>query len=218
VKPILPLQLVAYEHLKDMILNDTFDYGVVYSETKLSKEIGVSRTPLRDAIQRLVQEKYIDIIPSKGFQLHQMDEKDIIETYQFRSALEGFCTVQIAKDYQTDKAACLFSDLSELLLRQEKIHTTTGSIEEFTLYDNQFHIKIIDYLDNNVFREAFAIQIHMIKRLAMQSLSHEGRMQETLSEHYAMFNAMKNGETENIYNVTLQHMDKPKNMNLQDIL
>ena len=132
--------------------------------------------------------------------------------------LKGFCTVQIAKDYQTDKAACLFSDLSELLLRQEKIHTTTGSIEEFTLYDNQFHIKIIDYLDNNVFREAFAIQIHMIKRLAMQSLSHEGRMQETLSEHYAMFNAMKNGETENIYNVTLQHMDKPKNMNLQDIL
>ena len=94
MKPILPLQLVAYEHLKDMILNDTFDYGVVYSETKLSKEIGVSRTPLRDAIQRLVQEKYIDIIPSKGFQLHQMDEKDIIETYQFRSALEGilYCT------------------------------------------------------------------------------------------------------------------------------
>ena len=62
-----PLNEQAYNYLQKLIMENHFSYQEVYSETKLSKELGISRTPLRDAVHRLAQEGYIDIIPSKGF-------------------------------------------------------------------------------------------------------------------------------------------------------
>lgn len=77
-----PLNEQAYQHLQMLIMTHKLSYDKIYSETKLSKELGISRTPFRDAIHRLAQEGYIDIIPSKGFTLHQLTSKDIIETFQ----------------------------------------------------------------------------------------------------------------------------------------
>ena len=98
---MLPLNEQAYNYLQKLILENHFSYQEVYSETKLSKELGISRTPLRDAVHRLAQEGYIDIIPSKGFMLHQMNRKDVNETFQVRSALETYCTVQICKEFSS---------------------------------------------------------------------------------------------------------------------
>ena len=92
-----PLNEQAYNYLQKLIMENHFSYQEVYSETKLSKELGISRTPLRDAVHRLAQEGYIDIIPSKGFMLHQMNRKDVNETFQVRSALETYCTVRSVK-------------------------------------------------------------------------------------------------------------------------
>ena len=89
---MIPLNEQAYRHLQHMILTDQLSYQEIYSETKLSKELGISRTPFRDAIHRLAQEGYIDIIPSKGFTLHQLTKQDVDETFQIRSALECYCT------------------------------------------------------------------------------------------------------------------------------
>ena len=58
-----PLNEQAYNYLQKLIMENHFSYQEVYSETKLSKELGISRTPLRDAVHRLAQEGYIDIIP-----------------------------------------------------------------------------------------------------------------------------------------------------------
>ena len=93
-----PLNEQAYDHLQKLITDGQLSYHEIYSETKLAKELGISRTPFRDAIHRLAQEGYIDIIPSKGFRLHQITERDVIETFQIRTALETYCTMQIARD------------------------------------------------------------------------------------------------------------------------
>ena len=92
-----PLNEQAYQHLQGLIMEGQFAYNQIYSETKLSKELGISRTPFRDAVHRLTQEGYIDIIPSKGFMLHKLTRQDIDETFQVRSALECYCTLQITK-------------------------------------------------------------------------------------------------------------------------
>ena len=94
-----PLNEQAYNYLQKLIMENHFSYQEVYSETKLSKELGISRTPLRDAVHRLAQEGYIDIIPSKGFMLHQMNRKDVYETFQVRSALETYCPEIIVFPY-----------------------------------------------------------------------------------------------------------------------
>ena len=179
-----PLNEQAYNYLQKLIMENHFSYQEVYSETKLSKELGISRTPLRDAVHRLAQEGYIDIIPSKGFMLHQMNRKDVNETFQVRSALETYCTVQISKASSTRKAKKLFKELDWIM---------------------------------ECMNDVFAMFMYRMKRLAELSLAHKGRMEQTYEEHMAILDCMKNGDTSHIYEITLKHMETPRDINLEDL-
>lgn len=212
-----PLNEQAFLHLKDMIMNNELSYQQIYSETKLSKDLGISRTPLRDAIHRLAQEGYIDIIPSKGFRLHQLSRQDVDETFQVRSALECYCTFQITQNADTPKARRLFNELSWIMDELKKILDTTQSIKDFSEYDFEFHTKIVQYLENEQFSAIFASFMYRMRKLAELSLAHEGRMADTYKEHVAILEAMKRGDTENIYEITLKHMDTPRDINLEDL-
>jgi len=229
------LQTLAYQHLKELILNQRLEYGTVYSETKVSKELGISRTPMRDAIHRLAQEKYLDIIPSRGFVLHRMTSTDVIETFQTRSAIEGYCTLQIAAAHREAPAQELFAALRQLLERQCEIAAdcaavsdpvggsaetepiSPASIETFVDLDNRFHLEIVRFLNNSSFNETFDSLIAQIRRLAVMSLAHEGRMEETCREHRAILRAMEEGDTEHVYSITQIHMEKPLGINLSDL-
>ncbi len=210
MKIIKPLQLQAYEYLKEMIINEELERNVIYSETKMAKQLGLSRTPMRDAIQRLAQERYLDIIPSKGFQIHTMTEQDLIETYQIRCALEGFCTVQLAKDYDTPRAKSVISLLDELLNKQLEVINSSHSIEEFAIYDTQFHDEIVRYLNNSVILDTFDNYHHQMKQQTTLSLTREGRLEETYKEHKDILDNIKIGAVGRSYKATLAHLEKPK--------
>lgn len=215
-----PLNEQAYDHLQKLITDGQLSYHEIYSETKLAKELGISRTPFRDAIHRLAQEGYIDIIPSKGFRLHQITEQDVIETFQVRTALETYCTMQIAKDVKEENNVSLrpfFKELEWLMENMKEIMEGDQEIDEFCEYDFRFHRKIIDYLGNEQFSSVFASFLYRMKRLARLSLQHKGRMEQTLEEHQAILDAMKNGDTEHIYEITMVHMDRPRGINLEDL-
>ena len=90
------MQEKAYTHIKEQILSGALREEQIYSETKIAAMIGISRTPVKDALVRLSQERLVDILPSRGFRLHRMSEADIWDTYQVRTAVEGFCVVHLA--------------------------------------------------------------------------------------------------------------------------
>ena len=212
-----PLNEQAYQHLQNLIMDNQFSYHEIYSETKLAQELGISRTPFRDAIHRLAQEGYIDIIPNKGFMLHQLTKEDVNETFQIRSALESYCTMQICKESGSRKAGRLFKELTKIMEKMEKVMTSSHSIDEFCEFDFQFHTQIINYLENEQFSSIFATFMYRMKRLAKLSLSHSGRMENTYKEHMDILNAMKSGDVEHIYDITIQHMERPKGINLEDL-
>ena len=215
-----PLNEQAYDHLQKLITDGQLSYHEIYSETKLAKELGISRTPFRDAIHRLAQEGYIDIIPSKGFRLHQITKRDVIETFQIRTALETYCTMQIARDVKEKNNANLrpfFKELDWLMENMKEVMENDQGIDEFCEYDFRFHRKIIDYLENEQFSSVFASFLYRMKRLAKLSLQHEGRMAQTVEEHQAILDSMKNGDTEHIYEITMVHMDRPRGINLEDL-
>lgn len=215
-----PLNEQAYDHLQKLITDGQLSYHEIYSETKLAKELGISRTPFRDAIHRLAQEGYIDIIPSKGFRLHQITERDVIETFQIRTALETYCTMQIARDVKEKNNANMrpfFKELDWLMENMKEVMENDQGIDEFCEYDFRFHRKIIDYLENEQFSAVFASFLYRMKRLAKLSLQHDGRMAQTVEEHQAILDAMKNGDTEHIYEITMVHMDRPRGINLEDL-
>ena len=212
-----PLNEQAYQHLQNLIMDNQFSYHEIYSETKLAKELGISRTPFRDAIHRLAQEGYIDIIPNKGFMLHQLSKEDVNETFQIRSALESYCTLQICKEANSRKAGKLFKELNKIMEKMEKIMISSHSIDDFCEYDFRFHTQIINYLENEQFSSIFATFMYRMKRLAKLSLSHEGRMENNYKEHMDILNAMQAGDVEHIYDITIQHMERPKGINLEDL-
>lgn len=214
---MISLNEQAYEHLRNMIVRNELTYQTIYSETKLAKELGISRTPFRDAIHRLVQEGYIDIIPSRGFKLHQLTKQDVEETFQVRSALECYCTAEITRHADTAKAKKLFKELNRIMIQLKNILDTTHSIDDFTKYDFQFHVKIIQYMENEQFISIFDTFMYRMKKLAGLSLAHEGRMEDTYAEHLAILEAMKAKDTEHIYEITRRHMDTPKGINLEDL-
>ena len=74
----MPLQEKAYLALQEMIENNELELGTVYSETKLSQMLNISRTPLRSALNRMVQDGYIDVLPSRGFVLHEMTNSEFL--------------------------------------------------------------------------------------------------------------------------------------------
>ena len=214
---MMTLNEQAYEHLKKMITEDQLSYQEIYSETKLSRELGISRTPFRDAIHRLVQEGYIDIIPSKGFRLHQVTKKDVVETFQVRSALETYCAMEITRAYTSRRAKRLFRELHFNMEEMKEILETTQSIQDFCTYDFQFHVEIVRYLENRQFSDIFDTFMYRMQRLALMSLSHPGRMEDTYREHLAILETMEAGDTAHIYDITLRHMDVPRGINLEDL-
>ena len=106
-----PLQEKAYEFLKNKITRGELEHGKFYSETKMAAEIGISRTPFKDALVRLSQDRYIDIVPSRGFCLHTLSLQDIINTYQSRTAVEGFCAFSLHTKRKEKEAAAVIEAL-----------------------------------------------------------------------------------------------------------
>ena len=103
------------------------------------------------------------------------------------------------------------------MLKLKVIMDTSHSIEEFCEYDFDFHTLIIDYMENALFTDNFQVFLYRMKRLAMSSLAHENRMEETYTEHLAILESMKTGNVKDVYEVTMIHMERPKGINLEDL-
>ena len=71
--------------------------------------------------------------------LHQLSKEDVNETFQIRSALESYCTLQICKETNSRKAGKLFKELNKIMEKMEKIMISSHSIDDFCEYDFRFH-------------------------------------------------------------------------------
>ena len=84
------LQSQAYNIIKEKILSKSMDSDALYSETRLARELGISRTPLREALQCLSQDGYITIIPSRGFKIRCLNQ-DTMRTPSPRRTTSSTC-------------------------------------------------------------------------------------------------------------------------------
>lgn len=210
------LQEQAYDYIREQIIEGHLDHSVIYSETQMAKEIGISRTPVRDAIQRLNQEGIVDIYPSKGFSLHVITETDIVETYQIRSALESYCVQLMTHDYKSERAQQSLAAMRKLVEEQSGIRTPSKEeLVRFAEKDQQFHSTIIGYANNKTFDEIFQNQMYRIKTLTVNSLAAPGRIQDTLREHRQIIDAIGAGNLAKCGDIAIAHLDNLKDLVLQ---
>ena len=205
----------AYDHIKEKITNGDLSYNEIYSETALAREIGISRTPVRDAIHLLYQEGLIDIIPSKGFTLHKLTVQDVMNTYEIRSAIEGFCARKLALEKDTRPAKRILLELRGSLEKQRAIYESDKDVELFVDNDQAFHSFLISYGGNTAFREIFDQNMYRIRKFATYTLAKEGRMENTLKEHQQIYDLIAAGDASGVYEAVLTHMINPLDFNLE---
>ncbi|WP_317853896.1 GntR family transcriptional regulator [Chakrabartyella piscis] len=207
-----PLQILAYNYLKEQILTGQMKVNTLYSGTKISEEIGISRTPMREAIQCLSQDGYIEVVASQGFRLRKLEQKDMYESIQTRCAIEGFCTHLLIESKNEKEFQELMETLRNILTQQEII--VAGKKDgptrwKFIELDHQFHLVIVDFADNDEFRRMFQRLMHSIQLTSMEALAIPGRMQETLAEHKIFFEYLEKGDANGAYQVLLNHLRTP---------
>lgn len=209
------LQVRAYDYLISLIKNGELKHDTIYSLNQLAKDSGFSRTPFRDAVLRLEQERYLDVLPSKGFMLHTITEEDIIETYQIRNALEVFCFKQLSLFLDTSRGQEYYHKLQTKVTQQKEIVQTTCSIEDFGRKDYEFHRSLVQYVGNESMLEIYRRFMYRIFWLNITSFSREGRMEETITEHDCFLDMLQKHDIHGLERMLEHHLKTAQDINLK---
>ena len=190
------------------------DSDALYSETRLARELGISRTPLREALQCLSQDGYITIIPSRGFKIRCLNQDTMRESIQVRCAIEGFCVYTAASRQDEKRCKKLIKDMEKSLERQKAALTSKKFPDAFTEEDHQFHLLLVRYAQNEEFNHLFQRLLYMIHLTTSNALNVPGRAQATYDEHLALVEHLKNGDATRAYQVLIEHLMMPLKMDL----
>lgn len=211
------LNIIAYEHLRNMIYAGELEFNRVYSETKLASQLSISRTPIRDALNRLSQERYIDIIPNRGFTLHTPSQADIIEAFHVRMMIEGYCSDIVARHYPDAAARAAIERMEDALFRQQRLldDDKAYSISQFWLDDVAFHKTAMEYVNIRslicqyerfmyVFMPQHLIRAYDVHQKQPRALD---RHRSTLIEHTAITEALKSHDSARVQKAIRTHIE-----------
>ena len=203
-----PLQIMAYENLREMIYGRKLKFGVIYSETQLAAEMSISRTPMRDALKQLSRERYIDILPNRGFQLHTPDESDIREAYHVRMMAECYCGEKLAQDYQAPGAQLVVQKMQTILDRQSSLLDSDHSLDlrQFWVEDQEFHFAPLQYMDISAFNLQYDTFLHIFMPQHLRDYYVQGRSHSTITEHQNIINGLRAGDVEQMLSAIQKHL------------
>lgn len=228
----VPLQQQAYDHIVEMIHQGKLERGQIYSEKKIASEIGMSRTPVRDAILRLSQDRYLDIVPSKGFQLHVMTGKDIQDAYEVRTAIEGFCAVELHERRNEPDGAEAIRKIRDDLEAMKKAIEGQGAMkkvigdpeaglgDEILRHDFAFHREIVRAGGNRDFIRLFESYYHMLLDIADISFQDPARPARACEEHLEIYKNLisdQPGAEVELYRSVMNHMKASRDIALQSL-
>ena len=165
----LPLRDVVFNTLRDAILTGKLVPGERLMENQLAEKLGVSRTPVREALRMLELENLVELVPRKGAQVLDMSEKDIINILEVRGVLEGLATGLACKKMGAEGLA----ELKSLEERFEKA-ISEKALEEIAEIDEQFHNVIFASTDNDKLIQIFnnlQIQLYRYRMAHLKPLT-----------------------------------------------
>ena len=136
-------QNLAYEYIRERMLDGTYKGGMKLVEERLAGEIGVSRTPIREAIKRLEQEGLI-----KNKQIYNPTAQDLIYIYEIRIVLESFAAKRAAKNMTTET----FIEL-ENTIKESRNSLMEGQSKDIYNVNQRFHEIIINECQNPIMIE-----------------------------------------------------------------
>lgn len=171
----------VYSHLREMILNFELYPGSRVTEQELASLFGVSRTPVRGALQRLEAEGYLTIQPKQGCYIRALDIAELTQYYQVRIALEMY-SLELACTYMPDAK---LKELAEAW-DPDKQHERSDNPEEMEARDESFHMALAEGGGNMALVEYLADINRRIRIIRRLDFTNGGRIDKTYEEHHTL--------------------------------
>lgn len=190
----------TYEVIQDAIVTLAFKPGDRLSVQRLSEQLGVSRTPVKEAFQRLEQEGLVSVVPRRGTFVSPIEVKDIDEILEARGLVEGFAARIAAMDLSE-------ADLEEAekTLRRQENALEAGRIPESAEIGHGFHVIVLTRLDNDRmvgFLKQMDLQYTRIRRIFSHAFA---RQRQSLREHYGILTTLRSRDPDAAYNAMFDH-------------
>ena len=191
----------VYEILKKSIISQEIPPGEKIDEEAIAKQLGVSRTPIRETLCRLENEGIVKIVPRRGAFVAKHSREKITELLMVREVLEGFAA-RLAVDHITeqtiDQMRSLFKDYSESNIRDRS--------KDYTQADLEFHNLIIKASKNSLLISFMNTLNDHIQMLRLQTFSLEGRPEHSMAEHVHIIEAIEKKDPSSAESLMREHI------------
>lgn len=178
----------VFRSIRDNILNGTYKEHEELREVALGKELGVSRTPVREALRQLELEGLVTIIPNKGAYVTGITEKDIQDIYEMRFMLEGLCA-RWATEHITEEQ---LEELEEIIFLSE-FHSRrySSSADQVTDLDGRFHMVLYEASQSRILSHVLT-DFHRYSVMARRaSMVSDERARKSIREHKQILRAIR---------------------------
>lgn len=189
--PINSLHDQVAEKLRGLIFSGELAPGAFVDEVRLCDLWAISRTPLREALKVLSAEGLVRHEPRRGCFVNAVSEQDLDEIFPLMALLEGRCAHEAAL-----RASDADLQAMESLHEQLQQHAQAGRIPEYYATNHVIHEAIIAMAGNKWLAQTIADLRKILKLARLQQLSAPGRLSQSLTEHLAIFAALKSRQAE----------------------
>ncbi|MGI6070198.1 MAG: GntR family transcriptional regulator [Blautia sp.] len=208
----LPLRDVVFQTLREAILRGELKPGERLMEIALAERLGVSRTPIREAIRKLELEGLVIMIPRRGAQVAKITEKDLTDVLEVRIGLENMViekACRLMTEEQLDR-------LEEAEQNFEKA-MQDGDLKKLAVADESFHNLIYEACDNRRLLQMLSNLREQLYRYRVEYLKDEETRNLLVEEHRAIYDAIRSRDIEGAKEHAFVHVDNQRKAILHSI-
>ncbi|MDX3236593.1 GntR family transcriptional regulator [Streptomyces sp. ME03-5709C] len=180
----------VYTHVKQAVLGRRYEGGTLLSEGELAEAVGVSRTPVREALLRLEAEGLLKLYPKKGALVLPVSAQEIADVVETRLLVERHAVLKVVPVPQR-----LLTRLEELL-DEQRGRAATGDLAAFAAADRSFHAEIVRAAGNRILSHLYDQLRDRQLRMGVATMHAEpGRIAKNVTEHTEILEALRAGDT-----------------------
>ena len=191
----------VFHKIRDDILNGKYKEHDELREAAIGEELGVSRTPVREAFRQLELEGLIHIVPNKGAYVTGITSKDVRDIYMIRAQLEGLC----AKWATEHISEAQMQEMEENVYLAE-FHAAKGHTEQIASLDNRFHEIMYEACASKMLEHSLKDFHQYVYRIRKQTLAQGARSSASNDEHRKIMEAIKEKDGERACELAKIHM------------
>ncbi|SHJ93076.1 GntR family transcriptional regulator [Hespellia stercorisuis] len=196
----------VFQKIREDILKGRYQEHDELRENTIGKELGVSRTPVREALRQLELEGLVTIVPNRGAYVTGITRKDVKDIYAIRSMLEGLCarwaTEHITEEQLTELEEIIM--LAEFYTKKED----TQNIEQVMEFDAKFHTVLYEASDSRILAHVLK-DFHKYVQLARKSsVISEERARKSIREHKQILRAIKEKDADMAEQLANEHVHR----------